>query len=100
MHQPRGDYSSGSPDSVEAPRPIGRDRVRVQHKGKGLATSRSEDPRRKKTIAKRLYKASKKLNYVKLYDSCTKLIDQNTDNVPEDMRMIHIATVKRLAKQL
>jgi hypothetical protein len=47
-------YSYTSPDSVEPPHPIGRDRARGQHKGKGLATSSSETPGKKKTIAKQL----------------------------------------------
>jgi hypothetical protein len=35
-----------------------------------------------------------------MYDSFTKLMDQNIDIMNEDMRRIHLLVVKRLAKQL
>jgi hypothetical protein len=65
----------GRCDSVDAPHPIGRNRVRAQSKGKGTTTSSSNAPGRKKDMAKGLYKASEKLNYANLYNSFTKLMD-------------------------
>jgi hypothetical protein len=43
---------------------------------------------------------SEKLNYTKLYEHYTKLMNQNIDDMNDDMRRLYMLHVKNLAKPL
>ena len=54
---------------------IGHGRVRAKYNGIVPQTSNNDSPDQKKAIEKHIYKSSEKLNYTKLYEQFTKLMN-------------------------
>lgn len=61
---------------------------------------KQREPRSEECHNEHLYTDNKKLNYANLYEQFTKLMDQNTNHMNNDMRRLHMLIVKKFAKQL